>query len=55
MAVPGVDDRNLVPVSAMPYRNPFGLVYDSGDYAAVQDRAAAIAGWAGFEKRRGSA
>ncbi|MGH8679891.1 MAG: xanthine dehydrogenase family protein molybdopterin-binding subunit, partial [Burkholderiales bacterium] len=27
--------RNLVSASAMPYRNPFGLVYDSGDYAAA--------------------
>jgi len=44
--------RNLVPPSAMPYRNPFGLVYDSGDYPAVQARAAATADWAGFEKRR---
>ena len=24
--------RNLVPQSAMPYTNPFGMVYDSGDY-----------------------
>ena len=44
--------RNLVPASAMPYRNPFGLVYDSGDYLAVQERAARVADWAGFEKRR---
>src|SRR3982751_5914321 len=34
--------RNLVPVAAMPYRNAVGLVYDSGDYAAVQDRAVAL-------------
>jgi carbon-monoxide dehydrogenase large subunit len=47
--------RNLVPPSAMPYRNPFGLVYDSGDYAAAQDRAAAAADWSGFEARRGEA
>jgi carbon-monoxide dehydrogenase large subunit len=47
--------RNLVPVAAMPYRNPFGLVYDSGDYAAAQDRAAAAADWAGFEARRAEA
>jgi carbon-monoxide dehydrogenase large subunit len=47
--------RNLVPSSAMPYRNPFGLVYDSGDYAAVQERAARAAGWAGFEQRRAEA
>jgi len=39
-------------VSAMPYRNPFGLVYDSGDYLAVQERAARVAGWNGFEQRR---
>ncbi|HUQ26090.1 MAG TPA: molybdopterin cofactor-binding domain-containing protein [Burkholderiales bacterium] len=47
--------RNLVPAAAMPYRNPFGLVYDSGDYAAAQDRAAAAAGWDGFEARRAEA
>src|SRR5207237_6567841 len=28
------------------------LVYDSGDYAAAQDRAVALADWAGFEARR---
>lgn len=44
--------RNLVPATAMPYRNPLGIVYDSGDYAAVQARAATLAGWAGFEARR---
>ena len=47
--------QNLVPASAMPYRNPFGIVYDSGDYAAVQDRAVALADWAGFETRRAEA
>src|SRR5256712_8446401 len=36
----------------MPYRNPLGLVYDSGDYAAAQDRVVARADWDGFEKRR---
>jgi carbon-monoxide dehydrogenase large subunit len=44
--------RNLVASGAMPYPNPFGIVYDSGDYAAVQDRALALADWAGFEERR---
>jgi carbon-monoxide dehydrogenase large subunit len=47
--------RNLVPASAMPYRNPVGLVYDSGDYAAGQDRAVALADWKGFEARRAEA
>src|SRR5881628_51277 len=47
--------RNLVPASAMPYRNPLGLLYDSGDYVAVQDRAVALADWARFEARRAEA
>lgn len=47
--------RNLVPASAMPYRNPLGLLYDSGDYVAVQDRAIALSDWAGFEPRRAEA
>ncbi|HKB25557.1 MAG TPA: xanthine dehydrogenase family protein molybdopterin-binding subunit [Methylomirabilota bacterium] len=47
--------RNLVPSSAMPYRNALGLLQDSGDYPAVQDRAVALADWAGFEKRRAEA
>ena len=47
--------RNLVPASAMPYRNPVGLLYDSGDYAAAQDRVVALADWAGFETRRADA
>jgi carbon-monoxide dehydrogenase large subunit len=32
--------RNLVRPKAMPYRNPLGLVYDSGDYPASLQRAA---------------
>jgi carbon-monoxide dehydrogenase large subunit len=47
--------RNVVPATAMPYRNPVGLVYDSGDYAAAQDRALALADWKGFEARRAEA
>src|SRR2546428_4343804 len=47
--------RNLVPASAMPYRNPLGLLYDSGDYVAAQDRAVALADWARFEARRAEA
>src|SRR2546428_2182875 len=47
--------RNLVPPSAMPYRNPLGLLHDSGDYVAAQDRALALADWAGFEARRAAA
>jgi len=47
--------KNLVPPSAMPFRNPFGLVYDSGDYPAAQARCVAVADWAGFGKRRAEA
>ena len=47
--------RNLVPREAMPHTNPLGLVYDSGDYAAAQDRVVALADWAGFEARRAEA
>jgi carbon-monoxide dehydrogenase large subunit len=39
----------------MPYRNPLGLLYDSGDYVAVQDRAVALSDWAEFEARRAEA
>jgi aerobic carbon-monoxide dehydrogenase large subunit len=47
--------RNLVPPGAMPYRNGFGVVYDSGDYRAAFDRAVELADWAGFERRRAEA
>jgi carbon-monoxide dehydrogenase large subunit len=39
----------------MPYRNPVGVVYDSGDYRAAFDRAVELADWDGFEKRRAEA
>jgi carbon-monoxide dehydrogenase large subunit len=44
--------RNLVPESAMPYRNPFGLEYDSGHYHEVMERVLALADWPGFSARR---
>jgi carbon-monoxide dehydrogenase large subunit len=47
--------RNLVPATAMPYRNGLGVLYDSGDYRAALDRAVALADWAGFETRRAEA
>ncbi len=47
--------KNLVPPSSMPYRNGFGVLYDSGDYRAALDRAIALADWAGFETRRAEA
>ena len=44
--------RNLVPESAMPYCNPFGLVYDSGAYHQAMEHALALADWQGFPARR---
>lgn len=47
--------RNLVPESAMPYRNPFGMTYDSGAYHAVMERALILGNWNGFPARRAEA
>jgi aerobic carbon-monoxide dehydrogenase large subunit len=47
--------RNLVPEAAMPYRNPFGMVYDSGAYHQVMERVLALGGWTGFPTRRAEA
>src|SRR5262249_47756980 len=47
--------RNLVPSAAMPYKNPLGLVYDSGDYQAAFDRTVELADWKGLEARRAEA
>jgi carbon-monoxide dehydrogenase large subunit len=44
--------RNLVPESAMPYRNPFGMLYDSGAYHTVMARALELADWDGFPARQ---
>jgi carbon-monoxide dehydrogenase large subunit len=47
--------RNLVRETAMPYRNPFGLVYDSGAYHQVMERALALGDCTGFALRRAEA
>jgi carbon-monoxide dehydrogenase large subunit len=44
--------RNLVPESAMPYTNPFGLIYDSGDYHQVMERTLEVARWDEFPRRQ---
>jgi carbon-monoxide dehydrogenase large subunit len=44
--------RNLVPKSALPYRNALGLTYDSGDFHANLEKALEMADWAGFPARR---
>ncbi len=47
--------RNLVPESAMPYRNPFGMTYDSGAYHQVMETALRLGDWTGFPARRAQA
>ena len=47
--------RNIVPRSAMPYRNVMGLIYDCGDFATNMRRALALADWDGFPARRAEA
>ena len=44
--------RNMIPPSAMPYKTPNGPIYDSGDFAAVLDKALASAEWGTFAARR---
>jgi carbon-monoxide dehydrogenase large subunit len=47
--------RNLVPQKELPYRNPFGLVYDSGAYHDVMEKALELADWNGFPQRKAAA
>lgn len=44
--------RNLVPPSAMPWRNPLGFTYDCGEFENGMDQALALADWNGFAARR---
>jgi carbon-monoxide dehydrogenase large subunit len=47
--------RNLVSESEMPYTNPFGMVYDSGSYHAVMEKALQLGDWDGFPPRKAEA
>ena len=47
--------RNLLTDSEMPYRNPFGMTYDGGEYHAVMEKALSLGDWAGFSGRRAHA
>ncbi len=46
--------RNLITPAQMPFANPLGLNYDSGDYPTCLDRALAMADHDGFAARRAS-
>jgi carbon-monoxide dehydrogenase large subunit len=43
---------NLVKREQLPYRNPMGLTYDSGDFEGNIARALELSGWSGFAARR---
>ncbi len=45
--------RNHIQPEAMPYKTPSGMVYDSGDFPAILDKALALADWDGFAARAG--
>ncbi|HUN52720.1 MAG TPA: xanthine dehydrogenase family protein molybdopterin-binding subunit, partial [Candidatus Sulfotelmatobacter sp.] len=44
--------RNHIRPEAMPYKAPSGMVYDSGEFTTVLDKALALADWQGFPVRR---
>src|SRR5437016_380266 len=46
---------NLIPPAKIPYKNAFGLNYDSGNFPANQQKVLEMADWAGFAKRRDEA
>jgi aerobic carbon-monoxide dehydrogenase large subunit len=47
--------RNLVPLEMMPYTNPFGMVYDSGEYHDCMEKVLRLGDWRGFPARRAEA
>ena len=44
--------RNLIAPDQMPYPNPVGVTYDSGEYEIAMNHAMALADWDGFSARR---
>lgn len=44
--------RNLIPASAMPYKNALGFTWDVGDFESVLDRGIELSGWKDFEARK---
>src|SRR5215468_8470292 len=47
--------RNLIRADEMPYVNPLGLTYDSGEYARTMASALALGRWDDFPQRRRAA
>ena len=44
--------RNLLTEKELPYKNPFGMVYDSGAYHDVMKKALELGDWKGFPARK---
>ena len=44
--------QNMIKPEEIPFKAASGLVYDSGDFPAVLDKALVAADWLGFEARR---
>jgi aerobic carbon-monoxide dehydrogenase large subunit len=47
--------KNMLTPQMLPYATPVGTVYDSGEFAAILDRALALSDYAGFPLRRARA
>ena len=47
--------RNLIDEAEMPYANPLGMIYDSGDYQKCIAMALTRSGWSGIDGRRSEA
>jgi carbon-monoxide dehydrogenase large subunit len=47
--------KNFLPPTAFPYNSPTGLIYDSGDYAAVTRKALDVLGYADWKAKRDAA
>ena len=43
--------RNFIRPEQMPYRNPMGQLYDTGQFEKVMDEGLQLADWGGFEAR----
>ncbi len=44
--------RSIIPAAAMPYQNPLGCYYDSGDFPSNLELALKASDYAGFSERR---
>ncbi len=43
--------RNFIPPGDFPYETPTGIIYDSGEYAAVFERSLEMSGYEGWRER----